>query len=204
MDSGLLDRTSVQVGIPVPVALCRRVPKTLVLADYLDGQWALPGGDATVDVGACSGACLSTDKTGPKSCEAVRTDTLRLEHAVSRRTARLSVVRECACVCTRVERCPSGRFWNAWHCRCQPKARVKPCKRATRYTYWKALGTSLDVGACGGECEGKGVLAACQPLTFVARSVAADDGRAVSIRAIGDCGCSDCRVKPRYRLQPPL
>uniref|UniRef100_A0A7S4D307 CTCK domain-containing protein n=1 Tax=Eutreptiella gymnastica TaxID=73025 RepID=A0A7S4D307_9EUGL len=199
LDTAGVDRAEIDVGIPVPVVLCRRVPKVIKIAEYDRGQWSLKDPtQTTVDVGECQGFCLTTAQTGRKSCEAVTTDSVQLTDAKSRRTSWLSVVKECACVCDRIERCPEGWFWNAWHCRCEPKVLPNPC---TRLSVYKHLGDfSVDVGMCRGDCHWKGGFAYCRPLTFETQTVTNPYGGAVSTRVIDDCGCSDCRVRAKYRL----
>ena len=83
-NSAALPTTEATIGVPVPVILCRRVPRPAsLLQDYSGGPWTLPK-DTTaqeIDVGECQGWCLSTYLTGSKSCEAVVSDSVTLQHA---------------------------------------------------------------------------------------------------------------------------
>ena len=146
VDTAAVDRTQIQVGIPVPVMVCRRVPKPLALADYLDGKWSLPGGQSIVDVGACEGVCLTTQLTGPKSCEPVRTETVLLQRADSRRPARLEIVRDCACVCDRIERLPGPALCSALPCLPCPALRLNPPRQAPA-PHWAHLCGSVAAHA---------------------------------------------------------
>ena len=207
LDSEVTDRSQLQVGVPVPMRLCKRVEKIISLDTYDEGLWMLAEGPAEVDagpqevdVGECKGFCLTTQQAGRKSCEAVITETVLLKHKGTGRTSKLRKIKECACVCDRIERCPEGYFWNAWHCRCEPKVAPKPCKRHSLYKRLEQFGASVDVGACKGQCHWKGAPAVCRALTFEEQTVGTAYGKEVVVRAIDQCGCSDCRVKPRYRM----
>ena len=202
VDAGVTDREQLRVGVPVPVRLCRRTTKTILLSDYDGGRWTVPGDrpPTEIDVGTCTGFCLTTSVAGSKSCEAVVTEALWLQSVADpKRRRRLEVVRECGCACDRIEACPDGHFWNAWQCRCQRKVLQKPCTRGPLHRRLET-GASVDVGVCRGECHWGGSIAACRALTFSTEAVAGlDYGAPVAMR-IDDCGCSDCHVKPHYRL----
>ena len=108
---------------------------------------------------------------------------------------RITVIRECACVCDRIQRCPSGWFWNAWLCRCEPKVLPRPCTRFPLYRQWDPF--QIDVGMCKGDCHWKGRVATCRALTYETSMLPMPGGPAAA-RIIGDCGCSDCHVYPKY------
>eukprot|EP00670_Eutreptiella_braarudii_P005908 CAMPEP_0174286362 /NCGR_PEP_ID=MMETSP0809-20121228/11570_1 /TAXON_ID=73025 ORGANISM="Eutreptiella gymnastica-like, Strain CCMP1594" /NCGR_SAMPLE_ID=MMETSP0809 /ASSEMBLY_ACC=CAM_ASM_000658 /LENGTH=452 /DNA_ID=CAMNT_0015382395 /DNA_START=46 /DNA_END=1404 /DNA_ORIENTATION=+ len=199
LDSMTTDRTMVEVGVPVPSLLCRKLDNTIVMKEYENGEWTLPDYAEKIDLGQCAGFCLTTYQMGKKSCEAVRTDSVILTHKTTGRKRKETIIRECACVCDRIERCPYGMFWNAWHCRCERKEPLKPCTRFPLYRYLGDFG--LDVGMCKGECHWKGSFAYCRPLTFETQSVPPAYGQVSAVaRTIEDCGCSDCHVKAKYRL----
>ena len=84
--------------------------------------------------------------------------------------------------------------------RCLSQVVPKPCKRFP--VYQQIMGTSVDVGRCKGECHWKKGFAYCRPLTFETQTIAPSSGygKEVAVRTIDECGCSNCRVKARYRM----
>ena len=205
MDADVTDRERLQIGVRVPVRLCQRAKKALVLSEYDDGRWTLPGAapPAEIDVGTCTASCLTTSLDGPKSCRAVATECVWLQAIDDpKRKRKVDVVTECGCTCDRTERCPEGEFWDARRCACQRKILLRPCARQPLSQ--QLLGSAFDVGTCRGECHWQGgAAAACRALTF--SSAVADgvgSGALVPDRTVGDCGCSDCRVRPRYPPPP--
>ena len=113
LDSTVVDRTQLQVGIPVPIQLCNRTENKLEMNDYQNGERSLPHNANEIDLGQCSGFCPTTFRAGSNSCEAVPTDTNVLTHSRTGRKKKETIICESACVCDYIERCPLGWFWNA-------------------------------------------------------------------------------------------